>query len=115
MERSRTFKAIYEVRPHDAEGNAGEAEYLSAKDNVNAPGKRVGLIGVDNLVVVDTADALLICDNRHTEQVKELVGRYNDGTTRSPSHRQVTRRYTALGAPIRYSRIRETTRSSASR
>ena len=88
-----TFKAIYEVRPHDAEGNAGEAEYLSAKDNyVNAPGKRVGLIGVDNLVVVDTADALLICDNRHTEQVKELVGRYNERDDPvTQFHRQVHR------------------------
>ena len=88
-----TFKAIYEVRPHDPEGNAGEAEYLSAKGNyVNAPGKRVGLIGVDNLVVVDTADALLICDKRHTEQVKDLVKRYNERDDPiTQFHRQVHR------------------------
>ena len=88
-----TFKALYEVHPHDARGNAGEAEYISARDNyVHAPGKHVGMIGVDNLVVVDTADALLICDKRQTEQVKDLVHRCNkrdDPVTRF--HRQVHR------------------------
>jgi mannose-1-phosphate guanylyltransferase/mannose-6-phosphate isomerase len=89
-----TFAALYEVKTHDGEGNVGKAEYLAARDNyVDAPGgKRVGLIGVDNLVVVDTADALLVCDNRHTEKVKDLVGRLkkqNDPVTLF--HRQVHR------------------------
>lgn len=88
-----TFKALYDIQQHDTEGNAGTADYLSATNNyVHAPGKKVGLIGVDNLVVVDTADALLICDNRHTEQVKDLVLRYrerNDPVTMF--HRQVHR------------------------
>ncbi len=88
-----TFKALYDVKKHDAEGNVGSAEYLSAKNNfVYAPEKRVGLIGVHNLVVVDTTDALLICDKEHTEQVKQLVNRYNkrkDPVTRF--HRQVHR------------------------
>jgi len=88
-----TFKALYDVEKHDAEGNVGAAEYLSAKNNfVYAPEKRVGLIGVHDLVIVDTADALLICNNQNTELVKELVHRYNkknDPVTRF--HRQVHR------------------------
>ncbi|MFA4877234.1 MAG: mannose-1-phosphate guanylyltransferase/mannose-6-phosphate isomerase [Methanoregula sp.] len=88
-----TFRALYDSEQHDADGNAGKADYLSAKNNyVHAPGKHVGLIGVSNLVVVDTTDALLVCDNRHTEQVKELVSHYNknnDPVTRF--HRQVHR------------------------
>jgi mannose-1-phosphate guanylyltransferase / mannose-6-phosphate isomerase len=73
-----TFRALYDVDQHDANDNAGKAEYLSSKNNfVHAPGKHVGLIGVKNLIVVDTADALLVCDNQHTEQVKDLVERYN--------------------------------------
>ena len=88
-----TFKALYDVERHDAQGNAGKAEYLSANNNfVYAPGKHVGLIGVNDLVVVDTTDALLICDNRHTEDVKKLVNLYNnvkDPITRF--HRQVHR------------------------
>ena len=88
-----TFKALYDVEQHDSEGNVGAAEYLSATNNfVYAQKKHVGLIGVHNLVVVDTADALLICDNQHTEEVKQLVSRYNkthDPVTRF--HRQVHR------------------------
>jgi len=88
-----TFKALCAVAKPDAEGNVGSAEYLSAKNNyVYAPKKHVGLIGVNNLVVVDTTDALLICDKEHTEQVKQLVNRYNkkkDPVTRF--HRQVHR------------------------
>ncbi|MDO9325693.1 MAG: mannose-1-phosphate guanylyltransferase/mannose-6-phosphate isomerase, partial [Methanoregula sp.] len=88
-----TFKALYDVEQHDAQGNVGKAEYLSAENNyVYSSGKRVGLIGVNDLVVVDTTDALLICDNRQTEQVKNLVSLYNkakDPITRF--HRQVHR------------------------
>lgn len=88
-----TFKALYDVEKHDAEGNVGSAEYLSAKNNfVYAPEKHIGLIGVHDLVVVDTTDALLICDKEHTEKVKDLVNRYNkrhDPVTRF--HRQVHR------------------------
>ncbi len=88
-----TFKALYDAEKHDPDGNVGPAEYITSKNNfVQAPGKHVGLIGVHDLVVVDTADALLVCDNNHTEQVKELVGRYNrknDPITKY--HRQVYR------------------------
>ena len=88
-----TFRALYETQEHDAEGNAGAAEYLDASNNfVHAPGKHVGLIGVHDLIVVDTADALLVCDSRHAEMVKQLVSRYNtrdDPITRY--HRQVHR------------------------
>jgi len=74
-----TFKALYDVEPHDNDGNVGTAEYFSARNNfVHAPGKHVGLIGVHDLIVVDTDDALLVCDNQHAEQVKQLVTRYNE-------------------------------------
>jgi len=88
-----TFKALYDIEQHDSEGNVGNAEYLSAKNNfVQASGKHVGLIGVHDLIVVDTADALLICDNRHTEQVKQLVNRYNERSDPvTKFHRQVHR------------------------
>ncbi len=112
-----TFKALYDFEQHDAEGNVGKAEYLSAKNNyVYASGKHVGLIGVHDLVVVDTTDALLICDNKHTEQVKKLVNHYNktaDPITRF--HRQVHRpwgSYTVLEESVVYKIKRVTVRPS---
>ena len=88
-----TFKALYDAELHDSEGNVGNAEYFSAKNNfVHAPGKHVGLIGVNDLIVVDTDDALLVCDNQHTEQVKQLVTRYNERNDPiTKFHRQVHR------------------------
>ncbi len=88
-----TFKALYDTEPHDPEGNVGDAEYLSARNNyVHAPGKHVGLIGVNDLIIVDTTDALLVCNNRETEQVKHLVNRYNTGNDPvTKFHRQVHR------------------------
>jgi mannose-1-phosphate guanylyltransferase/mannose-6-phosphate isomerase len=88
-----TFKALYDSELHDSEGNVGKAEYFSAKNNfVQAPGKHVGLIGVHDLIVVDTSDALLICDTGHTEQVKQLVNRYNERNDPvTKFHRQVHR------------------------
>ena len=88
-----TFKAFFDAGRHDGHGNVGKADYLDSKENfVHAPDKHVGLIGVDNLVVVDTSDALLICDSRRTEDVKTLVNLYNkrkDPITKF--HRQVHR------------------------
>jgi len=111
-----TFRALYDAGHHDAQGNVGKAEYLSAKNNyVYASGKHVGLIGVHDLVVVDTTDALLICDNRHTEQVKNLVNLYNkaeDPITRF--HRQVHRpwgSYTVLEESAVYKIKRVTVRT----
>jgi mannose-1-phosphate guanylyltransferase/mannose-6-phosphate isomerase len=88
-----TFRALYDTEAHDREGNVGSAEYLSSRNNfVHAPGKHVGLIGVNDLIVVDTVDALLICDNKETEQVKHLVNRYNAGNDPvTKFHRQVHR------------------------
>ena len=40
-----------------------------------APGKTVGLIGVEDLVVVETPDALLVTPKARSEDVKELVDR----------------------------------------
>jgi mannose-1-phosphate guanylyltransferase/mannose-6-phosphate isomerase len=74
-----TFRAWYECAVQDAEGNAGEADFIDSSGNfVYSPGKKAALIGVHDTVVVDTGDALLVCDTRETERVKELVRMYQD-------------------------------------
>jgi len=88
-----TFTALYDVGQHDKVGNIGDAEYFLAENNfVHAPGKHVGMIGVHNLIVVDTPDALLVCDRKHSERVKQLVTRYNERNDPvTKFHRQVHR------------------------
>jgi mannose-1-phosphate guanylyltransferase/mannose-6-phosphate isomerase len=71
------FSALYGHEPRDAAGNAGEAEFIDAHGNyVHAAGKHVGVIGADDLVIVDTPDALLVCGRGETAKVRELVERY---------------------------------------
>ncbi|MFN3323530.1 MAG: mannose-1-phosphate guanylyltransferase [Bryobacteraceae bacterium] len=72
-----SWNAVYELMRRDAQGNAArEGEALihdSCGNYVDAKGKLVALLGVHNLVVVDTPDALLIADRSRAQQVGELV------------------------------------------
>ena len=46
---------------------------IDSKENLIQSEKFVALIGVDNLVVVDTEDALLIAAKDKSEKVKDIV------------------------------------------
>jgi mannose-1-phosphate guanylyltransferase len=71
-----SWNALYEILPRDAEGNAGAADaiYQDSRGNyVHADDKLVALIGVSDLIVVDTPDALLIVDRKQAQRVAEIV------------------------------------------
>ncbi len=61
----------------DAEGNVAETTGHMALDAVNnyiySPHKFVALVGVENLVIVDTEDALLIAHRDHSQDVGKIV------------------------------------------
>jgi mannose-1-phosphate guanylyltransferase len=61
----------------DAEGNVSETAGHMALDSVNnyiySPDKFVAMVGVENLVVVDTGDALLIVHRDHSQDVGRIV------------------------------------------
>ncbi len=69
-----TFQAWYDHAVHDADGNAGTFTAIDASRNyVHTGDKRTALIGVSDLVVVDTMDALLVCKRDESERVGSLV------------------------------------------
>jgi mannose-1-phosphate guanylyltransferase len=71
-----SWNAVHDLLPKDASGNAshGETLFVSASGNlVHAPGKLVALLGVDDLIVVETPDALLIARKDQAQRVGELV------------------------------------------
>ena len=71
-----SWNAVYELLPHDADSNAVRGDLLthsSTGNYVDAPGKLVALLGVKDLIVVDTLDALLIADRSRAQEVGELV------------------------------------------
>ena len=70
-----SWKALYDVSEKDENGNVLKcnSEIIDSNNNyVNSP-KFVSLIGVENLVVVDSGDALLIADKDRSEDVKKIV------------------------------------------
>lgn len=66
----------------------GDGEFISANSNLvyNEDRKPVVLLGVDDLVVANTPDALLVMDKERSQQVKEVAKKYrerNGGTDES--------------------------------
>jgi mannose-1-phosphate guanylyltransferase len=71
-----SWDAVYELMQRDGQGNASCTDLLaeaSSGNYVDAQGKLVALLGVEDLIVVDTPDALLIADRSRAQQVGDLV------------------------------------------
>ncbi len=72
-----TWESIMEELPRNKKGNLVKAVHLGI-DSTNTliygnPNKLIATIGVDNLVIVDTEDALLVCRKDRSQDVKKLV------------------------------------------
>ena len=71
-----SWNAVYELMGRDGCGNvvANDSICLEAHDNfVDARGKMVALLGVKDLIVVDTPDALLVASRDRAQQVGDIV------------------------------------------
>jgi mannose-1-phosphate guanylyltransferase len=71
------WTAIAKYLEHDTAGNESNSPLttIDAANNIvfSEPAKRVALLGVKDLIVVQTADALLICNRYEAERIKQLV------------------------------------------
>ena len=91
-----SWDSIYQTLPHDAAGNAasGQVHCIESADClVMAENRLVTLLGVRDLAVIDTADALLICRRSESQRVKELV----DALSRT--HPAITETHTTTHRP----------------
>ena len=71
-----SWSSLRNIWPQDKEGNAakGECLLLDTRDClVHSPGKLTALIGVKDLIVVNTDDALLVCHRKQDQKVKQIV------------------------------------------
>jgi mannose-1-phosphate guanylyltransferase len=71
-----SWSVLYELRPKDSAGNAMPKRSLCLESSGNlvvADKKYVVAVGVQDLVVVDTEDALLICTRQDAQKVGEAV------------------------------------------
>ena len=90
-----SWKAVAEQFVPDADGNTtvGEAMFVNAHNtHVQSEDRLVAAVGVDNLLVVDTPDALLVASKDASQQVKEIVSRLKSrGHEAARLHRTVAR------------------------
>ncbi len=71
-----SWNAVYSLLPQDREGNVARTETLfhRARGNyVDAPGKLVALVGLGDVIVVETPDALLVARRDRAQDVGEVV------------------------------------------
>jgi mannose-1-phosphate guanylyltransferase/mannose-6-phosphate isomerase len=74
-----SWSAVWDALGHDADGNAatGSVVFLDSHNSLAHSDETVltAVVGMDNLVVVATPDAVLVTSRDKAEQVKELVER----------------------------------------
>jgi mannose-1-phosphate guanylyltransferase len=79
-----SWDALWEVSPRDASGNAvrDDAPFVgvAARNSlVYSPKKLVALVDVEDLIVVETDDALLVCRRGSSQAVKKVVDLLAEG------------------------------------
>ena len=77
-----SWKELHELSPISVEGNvmlgdeSGEHLFIDTKNClIHSSGRLVATIGVEDLIIVDTVDALLVCPKDRAQEVKSLVER----------------------------------------
>jgi len=89
------WSALWTVKKRDADGNvvAGDVLTVATRNSyIRSENRLVATVGVDDLVVVETADALLVAHKECVQEVKDIVGRLKLNRREEwRSHRKVYR------------------------
>ena len=89
-----SWSALWDVSAQDADGNAHNGEVIAVDSHGSYVWSRrlVALVGVDDLVVVETDDAVLVARKDRVQQVKDVVARLKaDDRSHAVLHREVHR------------------------
>jgi mannose-1-phosphate guanylyltransferase / mannose-6-phosphate isomerase len=90
-----TWTALASISPCDEQGNSWQGDVIAhdaTNTFVRSESRMVAVLGVDNLVVVETADAVLIASKSRAQDVKKIVDQLNaEGRVESELHRKVAR------------------------
>lgn len=89
------WDSLWAVSDKDQDGNAGRGEVLfegSRNTLVHATHRLVAALGCEDMVVVETADAVMVARKDCTQDVKKVVARLKaEGRALTQSHRKVYR------------------------
>ena len=89
------WDAVWQVGKHDLAGNvtSGDTFISNSKNSlVHASSRLVSAVGVENLIIVETADAVLVADRANSQDVKDIVSQLEAQKREEKSlHRKVAR------------------------
>ncbi|WP_432669236.1 mannose-1-phosphate guanylyltransferase/mannose-6-phosphate isomerase [Pseudomonas umsongensis] len=90
-----SWSAVWEIAEKDSQGNASRGDVmLEATRNayVHAEHRMVSVLGLDDVIVVETADAVMVAAKDKAQDVKLLVDRIKQSArTEATNHRKVYR------------------------
>ncbi|MEL5402228.1 mannose-1-phosphate guanylyltransferase/mannose-6-phosphate isomerase [Serratia ureilytica] len=90
-----SWSALWDISAKDANGNSTFGDVLQhdcSNNYIRAEHKLVATVGVDNLVIVETKDAVLISNKDKVQDVKEIVNHLKRGQrSECKQHREVYR------------------------
>ncbi|MDQ6626285.1 MAG: sugar phosphate nucleotidyltransferase, partial [Verrucomicrobiota bacterium] len=69
--------AAYFAKDDDGNATKSPVTAIDSTDNIvfADDGSKIALLGVHNLIIVRTGDALLVCDRHEAEKIKTLIGK----------------------------------------
>lgn len=89
-----SWSALWEVSPKDINGNAHHGDVIEVGcRNTYAYGSRlIAMVGLEDVVVVETDDAIMVGHRNRVQDVKEVVSRIKrDSRSEAAAHRKVYR------------------------
>lgn len=90
-----SWTALWDVSDKDQQGNVFKGDVLNQQSRntyVHADSRLVATVGLDDLVIVETKDAVLVAHKNHVQDVKKIVEQLKNGSrTEHINHREVYR------------------------
>ena len=109
-----SWSALWEVSEQDGDGNAhhGDVIAIDSRNSYAYARRLVALVGVEDLVVVETDDAVLVARKDRVQQVKDVVAKLKaEQRSQAALHREVHRPWGSydsvdMGARFQVKRIK---------
>ncbi len=90
-----SWDAVWQVGKKDNDGNVMSGDVLISNSKntlVNASSRLVSVVGLDNIVIIETADAVLVADRSQSQDVKHIVNQLEAQQREEKNlHRKVAR------------------------
>lgn len=89
------WEAVWQVGDQDQDGNLLHGDTLTTDTTnslIHANSRLVSTVGIDNLIVIETVDAVLVADRKQSQNVKKLVAKLEQQKRdEHTTHRKVLR------------------------